>query len=414
MLDLTSIDWTFLFITLLAGFLLGFGTAVAFRHSRVQSARAIAEEIYRKNEALRREGHETLLSQLENAFARLSLDALEHSTDAFLKLADARFKEERTLSGSELGAKKALIDSQLNRMCGELDKVTELIRALERERHQAYGALDSRLISSQEQTKALLETTQALREALANNKTRGQWGERMAEDVLQLCGLRENINYYKQKQKAGGGSRPDFTFLLPQGRRLNMDVKFPLSNYLKSLETSSDVEKNLRQRDFLKDVRARIKEVTTRDYIDPEQHTLGYVLLFIPNEHMYALIHEQDPGLIEDAMKNSVILCSPLTLFAVLAVIRQAVDQFTLEKTTAEILMLMSTFRQQWGQFCERMNLLGRRITESQKEFESLMTTRRRCLDRALDRIDTLRAGHLEKSAASPEAEHSSDPEESA
>jgi len=403
MVAFQSIDWIFLCGALLAGFFLGLGTAAAIKTFRLKSARTIAEEIYRENEMLRREGQETLLSQIESAFARLSVDALEHSNHAFLNLADARFKEERTLSGSELEAKKGLIDVQISRMCGELDKITGLIRALEQERHQSYGALDSRLKSSQEQMRDLLETTRALREALANNKARGQWGERMAEDVLRSCGLKENINYYKQKSKAGGGSRPDFTFLLPQGRRLNMDVKFPLSNYLKTLEAASDLEKNLRQKDFLKDVRARIREVTTRDYIDPEQHTLAYVLLFIPNEHIYALIHEQDPELIEEAMKSNVILCSPLTLFAVLAVIRQAVEQFTLEKKTAEILTLMSTFKQQWELFCEKMSLLGRRINESQKEFEALTTTRRRRLDRSLDRIETLRAGYLEKSAAPPE-----------
>jgi len=80
-----------------------------------------------------------------------------------------------------------------------------------------------------------MQTTNALREALASTKVRGQWGERMAEDVLRLAGFIENINYSKQKQlKSWISAR--FYFLTAQNLKLNMDVKFPLDNYVKCLE----------------------------------------------------------------------------------------------------------------------------------------------------------------------------------
>ena len=62
------------------------------------------------------------------------------------------------------------------------------------------------------------------------------------------------------------------------------------------------------------------------------------MLLFIPNEAVYAFIQEQDRSILDDALRNKVVFCSPLTLFAVLAVIRQAVDNFRLSQTTQEIL----------------------------------------------------------------------------
>ena len=230
-----------------------------------------------------------------------------------------------------------------------------------------------------------------LREALANTQARGQWGERMAEDVLRVAGFTEGINYLRQKTIKQIGSRPDFTFLLPKNLKLNMDVKFPLDNYMRFMETDSDIEKEKFRDTFLKDVREKIKQVTDREYINPEQNTVNYVILFIPNEQIYAFIHEQDSSILDNAIKSRVVLCSPVTLFAVLAIIRQAVDSFALEQTSNRILSLLGSFKKQWDKFLEKMELLGKKIEDAQKEYDSLSTTRRRQLEKPLNEIEALR-----------------------
>ena len=260
---------------------------------------------------------------------------------------------------------------------------------LDKDRVEKFGELSNQLKTATEQTAALVEVTNTLREALASTKARGQWGERMAEDVLRLCGFVEKVNYLKQKAIEGGGVRPDFTFLLPNNLKLNMDVKFPLDNYLRFLEADSEAEKVKFRNAFLKDVKARIKEVTSREYINPE--TVNCVLLFIPNEQIYAFIHEQDSSILENGIKNRVVFCSPITLFAVLAVIRQAVDNFALEQTSNEILSLMGRFKKQWDEFIKKLEILGKRIEEAQKEYGTIMTTRRRQLEKPLTEIETLR-----------------------
>ena len=74
-----------------------------------------------------------------------------------------------------------------------------------------------------------------------------------------------------------------------------------------------------------------------------------------------------------------------------LAVIRQAVDNFAVEQTSREILSLLGAFRKQWDAFLKKMEVLGKRISDAQKEYDALVTTRRRQLERPLDRIDELR-----------------------
>ncbi len=385
-------DWLSTLIGLIIGFGLGLVAALLLRFIQGKTAKELAEELFHETEAHKKADLDTIVENIKASFGSLSLEALSKSTEEFLKLAKARLESEREIGFKELDAKKGLIDQQLHQMTSKLADVSKLMKELEKDRVEKFGELASQLKTATQQSAVLMQTTNLLREALASTKARGQWGERMAEDVLRLAGFIENVNYLKQKTIDGAGSRPDFTFILPKDLRLNMDVKFPLDNYLRFLETNLELEKVKFRNDFLRDVKARVKEVTTREYINPEQNTVDYVLLFIPNEQIYSFIHEQDSSILDEGIKNRVIFCSPITLFAVLAVIRQAVDNFALEKTSNEILSLLGLFKNQWGEFLKKLDLLGKRIEDTQKEYELLMTTRRRQLERPLNKIDDLRS----------------------
>ncbi len=384
-------NWLPVLMGLVIGFVLGLLAALLWRLIQGKTAKELAEELFRESEAQRKANIDSMLENIKASFGSLSLDALSKSTEEFLKLAKSRLESEREISLKELDGKKGLIDQQLQQMSSKLEDVSRVMKELERDRVKKFGELTSQLNTATQQTTALMQTTNQLREALASTKVRGQWGERMAEDVLQMAGFIENVNYLKEKTIEGAGSRPDFTFLLPGNLKLNMDVKFPLDNYIKFLETDLEPEKVKSRNDFLRDVRARIKEVTSREYINPEQSTVDYVLLFIPNEQVYSFIHEQDSSILDEGLKNRVIFCSPITLFAVLAVIRQSVDNFALGKTSSEILSLFGVFKKQWDEFLKKLELLGKRIEDTQKEYELLVTTRRRQLERPLNKIDDLR-----------------------
>jgi DNA recombination protein RmuC len=262
---------------------------------------------------------------------------------------------------------------------------------VERERREHVGALSGQLREAGRQTQVLAETTQSLREALSSTTARGQWGERMAEDVLRLAGFVDGVNYRRHQPMPGSGGIPDYTFLLPQGLSLHMDVKFPLNNYLRHLDASSDAERDRYRKEFLKDVRLRLKEVTRRAYVDPAGGTVDCVLLFIPNEQVYAFIQEQDRSILDDALRDKVVFCSPLTLFAVLAVIRQAVDNFQLSRTSHQILELLQGFEKQWDRFVDQMDKVGRNLKTASNAFDELEGTRRRGVERELEEIDAVR-----------------------
>jgi DNA recombination protein RmuC len=212
----------------------------------------------------------------------------------------------------------------------------------------------------------------------------------MAEDVLRLSGLLEGINFIKQAT-LGTGSKPDFTFLLPQKRRLNMDVKFPFNNYQLYLDAKTDKEKEEAKDKFIKDVRKRLKEVQTRDYINPEDGTVDYVLLFVPNEQIFSFINEMDRTLVDEAMRGKTILCSPLSLYAILAVIRQSIDNFSMESKSQEMLSAFGAFKMQWDKYKDQMETVKERFESVHKGYEELTGTRERQLDRQLQKIEEIR-----------------------
>jgi DNA recombination protein RmuC len=366
---------------------------------RRRSERAVAQQLLEVAQEEKVRELSAIIEQLKTSFAALSREALSANTDDFLKLAKTRFEQQTTQADQTLEAKKKLIDTRVEEIGKKLTDLNNLMQQIEKQRAEAHGSLRGQLEKHTQATNRLHETTGQLREALANPQRRGRWGERMAEDVLRLAGFVEGVNYHKQKQVTDGG-RPDFTFLLPDSQCVHMDVKFPLANYLKMLDARDDTTRDACATQFLKDVRNRVKEVTTRAYIDPAAGTVDYCLVFIPNEQIYGFIHEQDSTLLDEALRRKVVLCSPLTLYAILAVIRQAVENFRLEQAAMQILSLLAEFKKQWVKYVEGMDRMGKRLEDATKEYQQLVSTRTRQLDRQLDKIEDLRAAREEQATA--------------
>jgi DNA recombination protein RmuC len=296
---------------------------------------------------------------------------------------------------ADLDAKKALIEARLGKVQDDvgatLARVEAQLTDLTRTSEVSLGRVTEQLAFHASQTRNLADTAQGLREALASSKTRGQWGERMAEDVLRLAGFVEHINYEKQTAVEGGRSIPDFTFKLPKNHVLYMDVKFPLAAYMRYLGATTDDERRREREQFVRDVRVKVRDLAKRDYLDRARLSCDQLLLFIPNETIAGFIYEADPSVIDDALKQKIVFCSPLTLFAMLGVISQAFDAVMLEQTSDEMLRLVGAFRTQFDKYNETVDKLGKRLEAAHTTYEELSGTRRRALEKPVARLDDLR-----------------------
>ena len=348
--------------SLLAGF--GLGYFIADRNSK--SLLELQEKNFDRDK------------DFENAFKAIASDIAISNRDDFLKLANSQFKNLSKESDTNLENKKKLIAENLGQMSKRLKSIED-----------ASIKLNENLEATNTQTKDLTDTTVKLREILSSSQKRGQWGERIVEDILDVIGLIEGINYTKQAV-VDSGERPDFTFILPKEKTINMDVKFPLAHYEKYIDTEDEQVQINEKKSFLKDVKKHVKDITKRNYIEPASGTLDYVLMLVPNESIYSFINKEDSGIIDFALQNKVLLCSPLTLYAILSLINQATRNFEIEEKASDVMALLSTFKSQWEKYVEKMEKMGRSISTAKADYEDLVTTRRRQLEKPLDKIEDI------------------------
>ena len=333
-----------------------------------------------QNSSTNDEDIDSIKKEMENTFKALALDVNRSNTEEFFKLANDKFQGLSKESDKNLETKKKLIDENLNEMSKRLKSIED-----------ASIKLNENLESTNSQTKDLTETTIKLREILSSSQKRGQWGERMVEDILSFMGLVEGINFEKQQQIAEG--RPDFTFKLPNEKSINMDVKFPLAHYENYVNSDNENDKAQEKIAFIKDVRNHIKTIEKRSYIDPANGTVDYVLMFIPNESLYAFLNQEDKDLIDFSLSKKVLLCSPITLYAVLSLIRQAVSNFAMEQKAGEMQELVGIFRKQWDQFTDKIHAMGKSISALTNHYDELKGPRFRALEKPMDKINELQLG---------------------
>ena len=319
---------------------------------------------------------EKIKKEMENSFKALASDVAKDNTKQFFELANDKFQNLSKESDANLEEKKKLIDQNLQEMNKKLESI-----------HKQSTELNANLESNKTETQNLRQTTTKLREILSSSQKRGQWGERMVEDILNFIGLMENVNYKKQIT-IESGERPDYTFMLPKEKVINMDVKFPLSHYEKFIESEDELVMKNEKKDFLKDVKNHIKAISNRNYIDPSSGTLEYVLMFIPNESIYSFINKEDQSIIDYALENRVLLCSPLTLYAILSLINQATQNFAMEEKASDIMNLLIKFKEQWTKYIQVMDKIGRSLQTAQNDYEQLVGTRKRQLEKPLNEIE--------------------------
>ncbi len=346
--------------------------------------------------SLRKKSEAEMVQQKEELkahFAELAQKALAASSDQLLKLAASRLETEQVRSKAELDERRQAVENAVGKLSERLKAYEDLIREFEKDRQQKYGSLEEQLRKAVSTTDRLGAATESLQSLLTNSRTRGQWGERMAEDILRAAGLQENVQYLKNKMQETVSTRPDYTFLLPDQHRFHMDVKFPLDNYMRMTNASGQEERDRYKAEFIRDAKARIREIQKREYINPDERTLDYVLLFIPNEQVYGFLQEASPGLLDEALAQKVVLCSPFTLYAVLSVIRQSYDNFHFAQATHEVVKLIGAFQQAYEKFKERFAKLGEQLGKAQDAYQEITDISYKRLEAAVAKIEKVRHG---------------------
>jgi DNA recombination protein RmuC len=292
---------------------------------------------------------ETVNASVAGAMAQLSERARLDREESIKMAAD----KIAASGGEQLGARAQVIDTTLQSLAGQMN---QRLDALSTELQQLRQVNNTQYDNVGKAVEALARRTDNLSEILSSSQKRGQWGERVVEDMLRAVGFIEGVNYSKQDINAAGG-RPDYKFLMPPDRVLFMDVKFPLDSYANHFNAENDALRQQAKTDFVKAVRGHVDALARRDYtLNAKEEALDYVLMFLPNESISGFVHEADPAMIDYALGKKVVLCSPLSLYSFLSVIRQATDSFHTEQTAASIMQQIAKFNKEWQNYVKAVD----------------------------------------------------------
>ena len=266
------------------------------------------------------------------------------------------------------------------------------------------GEIKSSITGVDQQTRNLISV-------LNNNQSRGQWAEFQVEDLLEIMEYKEGIHYQTQKRMSSG-TIPDFTFYLPENKTINMDSKFPLTNYMEIAKLNRDLEDETldelarreitesiksKNKEFLdKAIKTKIDETSSRKgYISAEEGTVDFVLMYIPLENLYHFLLTSEIGanktpVIQYAFSKKVILVSPQTLMAYLETIRHSMKLFSLQTDTKNILATHEKIKLEIRKFIESFDEVTKRLDQTVKSFEALKTTRVNKLEKSFEELDSV------------------------
>jgi len=302
------------------------------------------------------------------------------------------------MNNEKLGAEKQDIKTDLDNKKSAFEKIAKEIKELvekteskidktDKERIGSFSRLKEAIENQAKVTEQLSATTESLKRVLSNNQMRGQFGEQVAENLLKMSGFVRGVDYDFNKEQKSTGTRPDFVIYLPNKTKINVDVKFPYQNLQKMTETQDKATKQELEKSFERDVREKIKQVSGREYINPENNTVDFVVLFIPNEMIFSYIYEKMNDLWVEAMKQKVILAGPFSFTAILRLVRQAYDNFRYQKNVQKIIGYIKSFEMEFNKYNEEFLKIGERIESLTKQYNLVNSTRSNQLIKTVDKI---------------------------
>jgi DNA recombination protein RmuC len=253
-----------------------------------------------------------------------------------------------------------------------LPQLTELERAVQQIRVDQRGdsgelrGLVSGIVDQQEQ---LVRQTGRLSEALRRPGVRGQWGETTLRRVVEAAGLAEHFDFATQTHLSGDGeqpaARPDLIVWLPGGGAVPVDAKVPLDAFLDAGAAETPAARDAALDDHVKQVRAKVRELAAKAYWARFDRAPEMVVMFIASEAAFAAAVQHDPGLIEDAARQKVVIATPATMLALLQVVQLGWREHALSENAAQVRELATELIGRLGVFTRHLGKVGKALEQA-------------------------------------------------
>ena len=243
---------------------------------------------------------------------------------------------------------------------------------------------------AQKNIESLSKDVVSLKNVLENNQNRGQYGEYQLSMVLHNV-FGDTIGCYKEQYTIKNAKdeenkvRADAVVFMPEpNKMICIDSKFPFATYARLFETSDEKEREELQKVFVSDVKKHITVIKNKYIVDGK--TAPQAIMFIPNDGIFAYVHQHCDAVVEYARQSEVILTSPSTLPAILVTINmvriEAERAKNIKEITNQLVKLgkeFGMFSKEWESFSTQLgrasnskDKLDNRVNKITSKFEAL------------------------------------------
>lgn len=269
-----------------------------------------------------------------------------------------------------------------------LNPLKEKISTFEKMVQSHYETAGKERHSLREEIKRITDASKNLTQALKSDvKAQGDWGEVVLKRLLELAGLREGGEFTVQgkgmglKSEEGKILKPDVIVHLPDKKNIIIDSKVSLTHYHNYIEATEEEDKQNHLKQLKNSFQNHIKDLSEKDYSramlsnssSKSLNSPDFVLMFVPLEGALSLTIQEDPKLFEQAWEKSIVIVSPITLYATLKTIGALWSMDKYNKNAQEIARQSGALYDKFAGFMESMQSIGKGLDNTQSNYDKAL-----------------------------------------
>ena len=280
------------------------------------------------------------------------------------------------------------ITGGLDKNIKDMKEAFELHRKTHTETSQSLKEnLENAVKHLREQTLSIGDKADSLADALrGKNKTQGNWGEIILDNLFTNEGMREGRDYDKEEtlrdehgnivmnEDTSKRMRPDYILHYPDGNDVIVDSKVVLTaadDYFRATDEAAKADAMARNLAAIKD---QVKNLAKKDYsryLNPGHKMLDYVIMFVPVYSALRLAYEADRNLWHDAYRQGVLITTEETLMPFLRMIRIAWTSHEQVANQQQIVATAETILARVSDFCTAHAKMGKKLEEAMDQYEA-------------------------------------------